>query len=824
MKKAAAAGPSLALLLSVFAVAMSVLGFEVSLTRAFSVLLRFHFVFLVISLATCGLGLGGLADFLLCRGPRRRLPPEPTLTVFGSLCALLMPTSYLLLFASPLSAKLTSVWVVSGICLPPFLAAGGFLSHAFSWHSSHGGRLYFADLVGASLGSFLVIAALQLLGGINAGLLWGAVVGAGTLVLVVASGRRALALLPAAAVLATLALLVANRTGALVSLPVMPLAEDPNAKPLFQELGDPQVGARIVATRWNAFARTDVVSNRGLGDLFVYTDGEVPTNLIPFDGDLPRVLPRLERFLGFFAFQQVRPRSALLIGPGGGLDILLALATGTDRIDGVELNPSIPELVRGPFAGLTGHVYDLQGVDVRVDEGRSFVNRSHDRYDLIYSALTKTATTASSSLALVESYIYTTEAFGQYLDHLTDRGSFAFVCQNDLILLRAMLTAVQALQQQGEGREAALGHICLLSVPRGMMAGIPYRYMMLLSRRPLGEPRARELATHCIAQGWEPIFFPGCFEPEPFARLTAGGMSDQEFQAWWNDWQGRSGDGRMDFGPCPDDRPFVVDMGVGVPRQFLRFLWLAVALVPLLTVAALTVVARRPGARLPGAARLGGGALYFCLLGVAFMLVEVVLTQRLVLYLGYPVLTLSVILFSLLLGGGLGSLWSQSWLPGRGLAWRAGAAALVAACGALAIQALHPHLVQATLAWNIQLRCAVTMALLMPLGFVMGTPFPTGIRVVGAWAQDLVPWMWGLNGVTSVVGSVGAMAVAKLHGFSAVLAVGAAVYALAGALALAHGLTWSRAPKHAPDHAVESAPGQAPEGVSGRGENGAGVK
>jgi len=159
-----------------------------------------------------------------------------------------------------------------------------------------------------------------------------------------------------------------------------------------------------------------------------------------------------------------------------------------------------------------------------------------------------------------------------------------------------------------------------------------------------------------------------------------------------------------------------------------------------------------------------------------------------VLYLGYPVLTLSVILFSLLLGGGLGSLWSQSWPLRHGLSLKAAGAALVVALGALVVYRLHPLIVSETLAWPIQYRCAMTMALLIPLGFVMGTPFPTGIRIVGTWAKDLVPWMWGINGVTSVVGSVGSMALAKLLGFGSVLIIGTVVYALAAGVGLLHHL------------------------------------
>lgn len=771
--------PHLAILLAVFAVAMSVLGFEVALTRAFSVLLRFHFVFLAISLATCGMGIGGLIDFLLRKRLLRSTRAPVVLVSSACLAAALMPLSFYLLFATPLSARLTSVWVVTAICLPPFLAAGAFLSHAFAWQSAQGGRMYFADLTGAALGSFLVIGALQLLGGINAGMIWGLVVALGALVLATGFGLWRMLPVPLALAVGVLALVVANRGGAIVDTPVLPLADDPNAKPLFQELGDARVGAKIVATEWNAFARTDVVSNRGTDDLYVYTDGEVPTNMLPFDGNLDHILPRLQQFIGFYAFEQVRPDKVLLIGPGGGLDILLALAVDARQIDGAELNPSIPRMVRR-WGDFTGHVYDMEGVNIRVDEGRSFVSRSQERYDLIYMALTKTATTASSSLALVESYIHTTEAFEQMLGHLTDHGAIAFVAQSPLVLLRTMLTAVAALQAQGVPREQAVKHVSLLSVPPAMMMLGPYRYLLVVGRTERTAEQSRAMATQCIARSLEPIFFPGAFEPQPFDQLTRGRLDDRAFVNYWNEFEGLPPEQRVDFAPCPDDRPFVVDMSIGVPPQFSRFLALAGGLVILLT-AGVAVWLIRSGDRSLSPGGLARASVYFCLLGSGFMLLEIVLTQRLVLYLGYPVLSLSVILFSLLLGGGLGSLWSQSWRADR-LATRAATVSLLVAIAAVCVFKLQPILEGATLACDIRLRCALAMALLMPLGFLMGTPFPTGVRLVGRCNADLVPWMWGLNGLTSVVGSVGAMSLAKLYGFTAVLMVGAAVYVCAAAL------------------------------------------
>ena len=771
--------PSTAVLVAVFAVALSVLAYEVALTRAFSVLLRFHFVFLAVSLATCGLGLGGLADFLTIRSLSRRFSTSSMLIARACGIAIWYPLTAYLLFATPLSAHLTSVAVVSLVCLPPFFIAGMFLSRAFAAFSEEGGRLYSADLIGAALGSFLVIGALQLVGGINSLVLCSVVVAAGVVPLALGI-RASSAAAPVGLALLALAALAGNLQYRFIDLPAMPLANDPFAKPLYKELADPQVRAKIVYSDWNAFARTDVVSYPDpktgqvdpKDDYYIYTDGEVPTNMIAFDGDLKPLAPRLASFIGFFPFYTFRPQKALLIGPGGGLDVMLAFAVGTKQIDGAELNPSIPRIVRR-YNDFNGHIYDYANVNIRVDEGRSFIKRSGEKYDLVYMALTKTATTASSSLALVESYIHTVEAFRDIYDHLSDDGAMAFVCQEPLILARSMLTGMDAIESAGVARADAVRCVMGLSVSQSRMAMGPYRHLMIMTRKPLTPARSAELGRLAVATGLEPVFFPGAFEPEPFNALTQEVLSSKAFVDRWNDFEGLRPGERVNFAPCPDDRPFVVDMSYGIPPQF-RWLLLGVALATVLvSIAASLYIRRAEGSGMEPAA-----ILYFSLLGIGFMLVEIVLTQKLVLYLGYPVLTLSGILFSLLLGGGLGSRFSQRW-PVEAVRRPAMMAAFGVAAGSLLLLVILPALINGTLGWDIRLRCALTMAFLAPLGFLMGMPFPSGLRILGARTPALIPWMWGVNGLTSVIGSVGAMVLAKLAGFTNVLIVGAALYALA---------------------------------------------
>lgn len=755
--------------------ALAALVFEVALTRAFSVLLRYHFVFLAISVATCGLGVGGLVDFLWIR--RRAIADRSALSLLAAGACVAFAAAVAVLFSDAMAVHLTSLGIVGGICIVPFILVGAFLSHAFAVWSHQGGRMYFYDLTGAALGSCGVIVALQLLGATGVPFLCAALA---ALAATIVAPRLVFRGVGAALCIAAIAATVLSGFRPLVDLPEVPPEVGHVAKPLFRELGDPQIEAKVVYTDWNAFARTDVVayarpdgSYHPTDDLFVYTDGEVPTNLIHFDGDLGAVAKRYRDFIGFFPFLTGRPDRVLLIGPGGGLDVLLSLAVGASRIEGAELNPSMVPIVRR-YRDFTGPLYDYENVHVRTAEGRSYVRRAQSEYDLIYMALTKSATTASSSLALVESYVHTVEGFQDYLRHLSDEGRVAVVCQHPLVLARLVLTGVAALEREGIPREEALGHISMLSVPSNQYGYGPYRHLVSIHREPLSAQRSGQLAREAIALGLEPVFVPGAYEVPPFSWLREMEIDQfvRRFDEWW-------GAGSVDVQPRTDDRPFVIDFHPGIPPQMSRFVWvtaLAVALFSLLTIIWLA----REGTA--GARPLTGAVVYFALLGAGYMLVEVCLAQRLILYLGYPALTLSVILFSLLVGSGAGSLYSQSWPEGR-MIRSAGLAALIVCGAVIALLFGLTPLLDATLGWSIGLRTLVAIAVLAPLGFAMGMPFPTGLREVGRWPGDIVPWAWGINGIVSVLGSVMAMLGAKLWGFQTVLLGGAAVYAVVFALA-----------------------------------------
>jgi hypothetical protein len=790
--------PSRVLLLAVALLSASILGFEVALTRLFSVLLRYHFAFLVISIALCGLGLGGFgAQYLKRIG--KPLSLEACAVGFGVSTAL----GVLLLLRVVFAFFPESYWLASLLVLVPFTFGGLFLAEAFGRHPAHSGQLYAWDLAGAALAAVGVVGLLQLCGAINASLFAAALGG----FVAWLCNRKFIG-----APLILLALFGINSVKPILDVPPVPPKPDANemsladrgvTQPLFTELGTPGHTSRIIDTRWNAFARTDVVDDTQTpGTLLVYTNGNVPTNMMQWDGD-PKKLPALCADFPLtdwvFANAPLKGGDVLAIGPGGGLDALMALRFGARAFEGAEINPSIVGLMND-YRKFNGGIYDRPNVHVRTADGRAAVQnalRAGKKYRLIYSALTKTAT-AGQGMALLESFIYTQDAFADYWNALDERGQLAIVTDQPALLARLFSTTLAMLQARGIDNKTACRHIALASDPRPG----PYRYAFVLSKTPFTSQQTYAQSDSTSSRGVFGIWIPERAAREdfgPYADVASGKTNNAAFVAWWRDKKniaqlmtGRPPDEntpQLDISPCADNRPFVLDLNVVQPPVFAQLA--AFALVLGLVLAALAWSEpkssvdfdRTSGETKPGLSR-AFYTLYFLALGVGFMLVEIPLAQKLILPLGYPTLALTTILFSLLLGGGAGAYLSQQ-AEGEALRRRAAFCALgVALLTVFAVMALDA-LAAPLLGLPIVARCIVAGVLLLPFGVLLGTPFPSGMRLFAARYESRVPLVWGLNGVASVVGSLGAAIGAKSMGFNNVLLTGAVVYGIAAALLFA---------------------------------------
>jgi hypothetical protein len=475
--------------------------------------------------------------------------------------------------------------------------------------------------------------------------------------------------------------------------------------------------------------------------------------------------------------------SSLVIGPGGGRDLLSALVFGATRVDGVEINPIIArDVMLNRFRKYSGSVYTHPGVSVHVDDGRSFVRRSEARYDVIQASLVDTwAATAAGAYTLTENSLYTSEAFGEYLDHLTDDG-FLTITRWVFDGLRLVTLAQEACAARGLDPAQ---HLAIVRLDRVAT--------FLLKKSPFTPAEVERLTRISADMGFTVLYAPGLPEPpagseSPEMRRSGTAPADYRRLILAADRERFLADYPVDVRATDDDRPFFFhttrlrdQFQVAFGRSMLFGNGLS-ALLTLFGISALLVAIFVVGPLATGGGRPGSGwagsLAYFSALGAGFMLLEVALLQRFVLLLGHPVYSLTVTLFSLLLGTGLGSFLSQRVAAAR---VRQSTIAVLGAIVAIALAApaLLPRLIDAAIPWPLPLRVATAAAVMVPLGILLGMPLPAGIRLLSERQPDLVPWGWGLNGAFSVIGATLAIFIAMNWGFSITLWCGMAVYGAA---------------------------------------------
>ena len=445
------------------------------------------------------------------------------------------------------------------------------------------------------------------------------------------------------------------------------------------------------------------------------------------------------------------PRAqTLIIGPGGGSDVLVALAAGSEKVTAVEMNPLMLRFSRY-FGARAGNLYDHPQVEPILSEGRTFIRRSDRRFDVILMGFVDSwAAVASGGLSLSENHLYTVEALQAYSDHLTPGGLIAILRWN-VDIPRLVSNAVAMLGPQEAGRRVAV----LLETRDGNREDPP-QMIFILKKTPFSPEESERLASF---PGVSPVIVPGRHVEEPYASLFAGRMSLAEYVA--------QASSRVD--PVFDDRPFFFARAKpwGLPGSMQRAFWQI--LVPILALCVTFLAFGKP--KQAPVATYAASILYFACLGIGFIAVELSLLQHLTLLLGHPIFTLSILLFTLLAAGGFGSaLGGQPSLRRVCLA-----VAGLAGVYALALPRVVPVLLQLPLAARI----AIAIVIVAPLGFLMGMPFPRALQRTGQGPFPAPPFYWGLNGIFSVVGSMATMGAAVVFGFTWAMLAGATFYLIA---------------------------------------------
>jgi spermidine synthase len=676
----------------------------------------------------------------------------------------------------------------------PFVFCGVILGVLLSSPDAVARRVYFFDLVGSALGAFVVIEAIGSVGVEN-----GLLIGSGVLIvasLVCFRPRTAWAwgALGAAALL-VVGLAVRRDAAFEMRFPegtMLAEAQTPGSPMKLEHISWDPV-ARIEVSSIPPQSPEDMAypsligSNRAFHQRFrkmLTQNNYAFTYAVDYDGRR-ETLVGIEETVYASAYQArtvPNPR-VLVIGVGGGFDILTALAFEPTHVTGVEINSATVKLLRETYRNYFRHWVQDPRVTIVNAEGRNHLAGTTEKYDVLQlSGVDSYSGTPGAAHVFSESYLYTEEAFDLYLSRLNPQGILNVMRLEwfpPREMLRALTTAVAALRRAGI--ETPADHIVMITATNGRFTA------MLVKKTPFLPEEIERLSQ------W--------VKGNAFLAITAGpGMKSagpntyQDFLRIGNARHERVAAIRYPFDvePVPDDRPFffkysrwghivsdlaVVQASIPVLEYSLLALMGIVGIAVLLCVGVPLFLMERAGLRTPHAAR---HALYFAGIGLGYMAVEIALLQKFGLFLGHPNYALSVVLAGLLLFSGIGSLYSTRIVGALGsvrfVAYLLSAVLLVEHFLAL------PRLLD-LIAWPFALRVAVVFVLVAPIGLLLGTFFPSGFDRLKAVAPPFASWAWGINGIFSVLGPILAVGVSATFGMNALLLASIPIY-LAAAMAL----------------------------------------
>ncbi len=768
---------------------------EISYTRVISFKLFYYYTYLVIGLALLGLGSG--AVFVALSGRLKRATTD-TILLWGTLLgAVSVAAGFLVVARTPIATlQIWDYWTADSfanvgwlllICLAlfaSFVSIGIMLATLFGREAERIGRLYFADLVGAGIACAVVVSFIRRWGPVSTIFLAGVVLALVAMSLALRERERPSRKVPMAVVSGLLAAALAV---VVVAPDTLPRVREDDIKATLTE-------GNTMFSSWSPIFRVDAQDN---GDVrLLYHDGLLGSAIYRFNGDVstlsrfdtdPRSLP--------FATLGRAPRNDMIIGAAGGHEILSSLYYDVGKIDAIELNPVTYDLVKDRFADYSGHLADNPRVNYVRGDGRSFLARSHNDYDLIWYPAPDSYSAANASTAgafvLSESYLYTSNTISESLDHLGPGGIVAAQFgevnfkEKPNRTTRYVSTARHALEENGIDDPSQ--HILVATSPTQL--GASSVSTILVKREPFTPEEVSRFTTQLgdIDQGVLRYAPGGDFDPSPVSEVAS--LPKADLDEWYDRYP-------YDVTPITDDGPFFwhftpfgdVIRGFSDPidptdqedstGERVLVLLLAVAILFAAVFLLLPFVAiRQTWARLPRKPR---SALYFACLGLGFMFFEITLIQRLTLFLGYPTYSLTVTLASLLIFTGVGALLSGRVKDrvSQAVKWLLGAIVVLTAFYLVAL----PALTDALLGWSLAPRVLVAFVVLAPLGICLGMFMPLGIGAVASLTphqNEYVAWGWAVNGFASVIGSVLTTILAMAFGFHTVLVLALVVYAVA---------------------------------------------
>lgn len=792
------------LLVILFFASLSTILLELALTRVFSIVLWYDYAFMAISVAFFGLGIGSLVIHIQKDSAKwksryeRKEQLASRIIYFAIAYAISVPLFVFLISTIPPStSNIHLFYLVSSV---PFFFAGSIMALVFYAMPQKISKLYFADLVGAALATLLLDPLMRGLGAeyvilLTAPMVAGSAI-AGALALtkgaptgIAVTGR--LKMLAGIVLAGTLIVPIAGNASAFDAFEVKPGSN----KGLYYQLRDPERFEHL-STEWNSFSRIDVTRETKINSTLnnydaeedarelvgIVIDADAGTPIFRWDGT-EGDLVWLQKYMDYLPYEMEKVDSTLVIGGGGGEDILVALAGGSEKVTAVELNPLIVSAAKR-HGSEAGNLYERDDVELFIDDGRRFISSTDEKYDAIVIKLVDSwAAQLAGGYALSENYLYTTEAFQQYLRHLNDDGMLVMIRWNFELPRLMPLVADSLMKETGKSREDIRQHVVVVEERPGLFFGrnddseTIYPVLVIVRPTPFTDAQI-ELASQKAERGRaEVIMLSDRYIRAPYDKLFLSTGYDEYFSQVSNP-------------KIPtDDSPFYFAREP-VPQQMIILLATVLGISAGLSVL-LAWNAKKRNVRMD--ATSGFHVLFAVFIGLGFMILEITFIQRFLLLLGTPIMALTVILFSILLSSGIGA-----YLSGRLFAGRPYKAVFVTVPMLAGVILFHfaflQGIIDSSISMELPSRIALTVGLLFPAGLLMGFQFPSLISMASLMKnRDNTTLLWGVNVVASIIGTVLAATLAMVIGFSGNLLFGLGTYAGAASAALLALLTIKRA-------------------------------
>ncbi|MBU0731391.1 hypothetical protein KKC88_00755 [Patescibacteria group bacterium] len=781
--------------LGLFFTTLATLFFEVLLTRIFSVTLWYHFSFFVISIVMFGMTIGALIVFLFPRVfSEERVAKQITLS--SLLFSLSIFFSFLIYTFLPgygenLSDKIFYFfWTIVLISLP-FIFSGITVTLALTKFPKRTSQLYATDLIGAALGGIALIFCLRFFNGVGAAIIVAILAGLGALFF-------ALTLKNKGYVKFIILIIV---TGGVAMAGYLALL-DRGVEPVRLKYIKGKIEREPLWEKWNSFSRIRVVGEEGFltrpieaGISTIYPsdrkieqfklniDGSASSPIYKFNGDFNRL-----DFLKFDLTNMVHylrlDADVLVVGSGGGRDVISALAFGQKSVTALELNENVLKAVNEEFGDYSGHLDQYENVEFINAEARSHIAGIEDKYDVIQIALIDTwAATAAGAFVLSENNLYTIEAWDLFLDHLNEDGILTvsrwMVENNPHEIYRLTTLATQALLDQGAENPGK--HIILLKNKHRFESNGAKLGTILVSREPFTEQDLETARQRAEEMNFDIVFMPGQSTDPNFDRIISPDNRDYIENY------------KFDITPPTDNDPYffyvlklknffdpeiwkVGSEEVNVRAvQVLGVITILVIVLTALCIILPLILARKIG----NTTKLDGGLLvFFGAIGLGFILIEIALMQKMTVFLGNPTYSLSVVLFTLLISSGTGSFFTSK-ITRQNFKKNV----IVRFILLLMVLALFGVLTNFIIVnfehWEESLKILAAVILMFPIGFLLGMAFPMGMKMAAVQQQENMPWFWGINGTFSVCGSVLAIMIAINSNILVSYAVGILCYIIA---------------------------------------------